>query len=78
MASWQTTERICGFYQQASLLYEYGIHLVSRDEMTSIQALERLHPTSPMASGKLERQEFEYERHGVRALIASLEMALGP
>ena len=64
-------------YQQASILHEYGIHLVSSDEMTGIQALERLHPTSPMASGKLERQEFEYERHGVRALIASLEVALG-
>lgn len=77
VAFWQTAERICGFYQHAPTLYEYGIHLVSSDEMTSIQALERLHPTSPMASGKLERQEFEYERHGTRALIASLEVALG-
>ena len=45
--------------------------------MTGIQALERFHPTRPMRPGELERQEFEYERHGVRSLIASLEVALG-
>jgi transposase len=74
---WQTAERICLFYQHAPLLYEHGIHLVSSDEMTGIQALERLYPTLPMTSGQVERQEFEYERHGTRALIASLEVALG-
>ncbi len=74
---WQMAERICLFYRHAPLLYEYGLHLVSSDEMTGIQALERLHPTWPMGAGQLERQEFEYTRHGTRALIASLEVALG-
>jgi transposase len=77
IAFWQTAERICSLYRYAPLLYENGIHLISSDEMTGIQALERLHPTVPMRSGQLEHQEFEYERHGTRALIASLEVVLG-
>ncbi len=68
VAFWQTAERICLFYQHAPFLYEHGIHLVSSDEMTGIQALERLYPILPMTSGQVERQEFEYERHGTRAL----------
>ena len=72
---WRAAERICLLYRQATFLYQSGIHLVSSDEMTGIQALERLHPTRPMRSGELERQEFEYIRHGTRALIASLEVA---
>ena len=51
VAFWQMVERICLFYRHAPLLYEYGLHLVSSDEMTGIQALERLHPTSPMGPG---------------------------
>ena len=49
----------------AAELLTLGIHLVSTDEMTGIQALERAHPTQPMGIGKVERQEFEYIRHGV-------------
>jgi len=45
--------------------------------MTGIQALERLYSTAPMQPEQLEHQEFNYERHGTRALIASLEVALG-
>jgi transposase len=45
--------------------------------MTGIQALERLHPCLPMLPGQVERQEFEYERHGTLSLIANLEVATG-
>jgi transposase len=76
-AFWKRAERICLCYRHAPVLYGAGIHVVSSDEMTGIQALERLHPTRPMRPGQTERQEFEYERHGTRALIASLEVALG-
>jgi hypothetical protein len=76
-AFWKTAERICLCYRHAPMLYGAGIHVVSSDEMTGIQALERLHPTLPLRPGQPERQEFEYERHGTRALIASLEVALG-
>lgn len=30
---------VCDLYQAASSLYEQGIHLISTDEMTAIQAL---------------------------------------
>lgn len=54
-----------------------GVHVVSLDEMTGIQALERLNPTLPMKPGLVERQEFEYVRHGTLSLIAGLEIATG-
>ncbi len=50
---------------------------MSTDEMTGIQALERLHPSQPMLPGQVERQECEYERHGTLSLIANLEVATG-
>ncbi len=50
---------------------------MSTDEMTGIQALERLHPSLPMLPGHVERQEFEYKRHGTQSLIANLEVATG-
>lgn len=45
--------------------------------MTGIQALERKYPTIPMIPGRLERREFEYERHGTLSLMANLEIATG-
>ena len=54
-----------------------GVHLVSSDEKTGIQALERKHPTLPLAPGLIERREFEYIRHGPLALIANFEVATG-
>jgi hypothetical protein len=51
--------------------------MVSTDETTGIQALERRHPTRPMQAGKPEAQEFEYIRHGTQALIANFEVAPG-
>lgn len=68
---------VCDLYQAASSLYEQGIHLISTDEMTAIQALERAHPTLPMRPGLVEYQEFEYIRHGTQSLIANLEVVTG-
>lgn len=68
---------VCQLHQQAPQLYEQGIHIVSTDEMTSIQALERVHPTISMKPGRVERIEFEYIRHGTLTLIANWEIALG-
>src|SRR5437588_13072100 len=45
--------------------------------MTGIQALERLHPSLPMQPGHVEREEFEYRRHGTLSLIADLDVASG-
>jgi hypothetical protein len=58
-------------------LQAQGTHLVSTDEKTGIQALERKHSTLPMAPGLIERREYEYLRHGTLALIANFEIASG-
>lgn len=68
---------ICDLYHFAIDLYEQGIHLVSTDEKTGIQALERKYPTKPMKPGKIALYEHEYIRHGTQALIANLEVATG-
>lgn len=68
---------ICDLYAQASRLHQQGIHLVSTDEKTGIQALERKHPPLPMCPGQIERQEFEYLRHGTQCLMANFEVATG-
>jgi len=50
---------------------------VSIDEMTGIQALERIAPGLPMVPGKVERREFEYKRHGTQTLIAAFNVTTG-
>jgi transposase len=68
---------VCEHYAEALSLHEEGVHLVSTDEKTSIQALERLHPTLLMCPGKIEYQEHEYVRHGTQCLMANFEVATG-
>lgn len=50
---------------------------ISVDEMTGIQALERLAPGLPLRPGLVERREFEYKRHGTQTLIAAFDVATG-
>lgn len=54
-----------------------GGHVVSCDEKTGIQALERVYPTKPVRAGKSELREFEYIRHGTLCLIANFHVATG-
>jgi transposase len=68
---------VCEHYARALLLREEGIHLVSTDQKSSIQALERLHRTLPRRPGLVERQEHEYKRHATLCLIANFEVATG-
>ena len=58
-------------------LAEAGTHVMSVDEKTGIQALERIAPTKPPAPGQIEKREFEYTRHGTACLIANLDVATG-
>lgn len=51
--------------------------MVSTDELTGVQALERKHPGLPLAPGKVERREFEYIRHGTRTFILSRDVVTG-
>jgi hypothetical protein len=68
---------VCGLYEQAGRLAEQGVHLVSTDEKTGMQALERLHPDMPMGPGRVQRREYEYQRHGTLCLTANLEVCCG-
>lgn len=52
-------------------------HTVCTDEMTGIQALERMAPTKPMVAGKPARIEFEYKRHGTLTLIGNFQVTTG-
>jgi hypothetical protein len=64
-------------YQRAPALAAEGERVVSTDELTGVQALERLHPGLPLAPGHVERREFEYIRHGTSAFILSRDVATG-
>jgi len=66
---------VCALYQKA-LEVDQEITL-SVDEMTGIQALERIAPDLPMRSSKPQAREFEYKRHGTQTLIAGINVATG-
>ncbi len=70
-------ETICTLYADAPMLEALGCHVVSTDEMTGIQALERAAPTKPLRPGRPELREHEYIRHGTRSLIATFNVATG-
>jgi transposase len=68
---------VTSLYAQAAELLQVGERTLSVDEMTGIQALERKHPTLQMGPGRVERREFEYQRHGTQTLIANWDVAQG-
>ena len=68
---------MCGLYRAAPALAARGERTMSTDELTGVQALERKHPGLPMAPGRVERQEFEYVRHGTCAFILNRDVASG-
>jgi hypothetical protein len=64
-------------YRQAPELVQQNERVLSTDEMSGVQALERKHPKLPMAPGNVERQEFEYTRHGTQCFIINFDVATG-
>lgn len=51
--------------------------VLSVDEKTSIQALDRTQPRLPMKPHRIERLSHEYKRNGTASLLASLEVHSG-
>ena len=51
--------------------------VLSVDEKSQIQALDRTQPILPMMSGTPERQTHDYVRHGTTSLFAALDVASG-
>lgn len=67
---------ICETYRDAIALHRtQGIHTVSIDEQTGIQALERIAADLPTQGGMIARREYEYIRHGTLGLFGNLHIA---
>jgi len=51
--------------------------VLSVDEKSQIQALDRTAPMLPLRPGQVERHTHDYERHGTTSLFAALDVATG-
>ena len=67
---------VVGLKEAAAGLASQNVRVVSCDEKTSIQALERLQRW-PMGPGRPARQESWYRRHGTLCLTANMDLADG-
>ena len=73
----EQASRILWVYERIEMLKAQNEIALALDEKPNIQALQRTHPTQPMRTGQIERQEFEYERHGVVNFLAVLNLYNG-
>lgn len=62
---------MCQFILSSVHQQQPNQHVVSVDEKTAIQAIERDHSTAPESKGGHQRIEYEYTRHGTTTLIAA-------
>jgi len=69
----QKATEICDLYLNPPA----GSVVLSIDEKTGMQALERKSFSRDPAPGRVRRREFEYIRHGTQSLIASFEVGTG-
>jgi len=60
-----------------ALSLSQGLHTVSIDEQTGIQALERIAPDLLPRPGRIARREYEYKRHGTLCLFGNLDVVSG-
>lgn len=51
--------------------------VLSVDEKTQIQALDRTQPMLPLKPGQVERRTHDYKRHGTASLYAAFDVATG-
>ncbi len=68
---------ICQLYLDAPRLHEQGRLVLSSDEKTGMQILQRTYPTQLAKPGHPEKREFEYIRHGTRALLTTFCVPTG-
>jgi putative transposase len=64
-------------YRSAPERAQDGQRTLSTDELTHVQALERLAPDLPPRPGKVARREFEYKRHGTLSFMINFDVATG-
>ena len=70
-------KNICQLYLDAPRFHEQGRLVLSSDEKTGMQILQRKYPTRPARPGFIEKREFEYIRHGTRALLTTFCVPTG-
>jgi hypothetical protein len=68
---------VCHFILIAIKSKDLNLHVLSVDEKTGIQAIERYESIAPLSKGRHQRKEFEYTRHGTTTLIAAINVANG-
>ena len=67
----------CQLYASAPQRAKQGERILSLDELTGVQALERKHPYLPMQPGHVLRREFEYIRHGTLSWFINFDVVTG-
>ena len=72
----ERAEKVLWCYANAARLARRRTWVVRADEVPSFQALERA-PIRRAAPGHIERQEFEYERHGTVNILVFLVVHTG-
>ena len=77
----QKIREINSIYFTASMINQFGgdadLRIISTDEMTGIQALERKYPDKPAKPHMVAKTEFEYIRHGTISLTGFLDVVTG-
>ena len=77
----QKIREINGIYFTAAMISQFGgesdLRIISTDEMTGIQALERKYPDKPAKPHMTAKTEFEYIRHGTTSLIGFFDIVTG-
>jgi hypothetical protein len=73
----ERTLKILWYYERIESLWHKREVVLGLDEKPSLQVLERAAPKQPMRAGQMERQEFDYHRHGTIHLLAGLTLYNG-
>lgn len=68
----ERASRVLWCYEQVERLYRREEIILSLDEKPNLQALERTRPTQRLRTGQMERQEFEYTRHGTVNFVVAM------
>ncbi len=69
--------KILWVYERIAWLWQRGEVVLALDEKPGLQVLERSARTRPARPGSIERQEFEYVRHGTVNLLVGLNVYNG-
>jgi hypothetical protein len=69
--------KILWYYERIESLWQRGEVILAVDEKPNLQVLERAAPKQRMRPGRIERQEFDYHRHGTINLLSGLTLYTG-